>query len=140
MFYGVVVLLGVITAIFFLFNVLPGDPATVMLGQRANKEAVDAIHRDLGTDKPIMTQYAHYLNDLSPVSVHNHANNNSLWFLNPEKYDWTPLFTIGESKAVVLKLPYLRRSYITKRSVSEIIMDTLPETAVLAFTAIIIAS
>ena len=70
-FYGVVVLLGVITAIFFLFNVLPGDPATVMLGQRANKEAVDAIHRDLGTDKPILVQYSHYLNDLSPISVHN---------------------------------------------------------------------
>jgi len=140
LFYGVVVLLGVITAIFFLFNVLPGDPATVMLGQRANKEAVDAIHRDLGTDKPILTQYVHYLNDLSPVSLHNHQNNLSLWYLNPEKYDWTPLFTIGENKVVVLKTPYLRRSYITKRDVSEIIYDTLPETAVLAFTAIVIAS
>lgn len=140
LFYGVVVLLGVITAIFFLFNVLPGDPATVMLGQRANKEAVDAIHRDLGTDKPILTQYVHYLNDLSPVSLHNHQNNLSLWYLNPEKYEWTPLFTIGENKAVVLKKPYLRRSYITKRDVSEIIYDTLPETAVLAFTAIVIAS
>lgn len=139
-FYGIVVLLGVITAIFFLFNVLPGDPATVMLGQRANKESVDAIHKELGTDKPLVTQYVHYLNDLSPVSVHNYINNQSLWFLNPEKYSWTPLFTIGDDKAVVFKIPYLRRSYITKRSVSEIILDTLPETAVLAFSAIIIAS
>jgi peptide/nickel transport system permease protein len=138
--YGVVVLFGVITTIFFLFNVLPGDPASVMLGQRANKESVEAIHRDLGTDRPILIQYGHYLNDLSPISFHNHANDKDLLYLNPSKYHWKPLFTIGKEKVCVLKVPYLRRSYITKRSVSEIIKDTLPETAVLAFASIIIAS
>ena len=55
--YGILVLYGVITVIFFLFNVLPGDPATIMLGQRANKDAMDAIHKDLGTDQPIIHQY-----------------------------------------------------------------------------------
>jgi len=138
--YGILVLYGVITVIFFLFNVLPGDPATIMLGQRANKEAVEAIHKDLGTDRPIMEQYAMYLNDLSPISIHNNSNNQSLWFLNPEKFTWKPLFTIGENKSIVIKLPYLRRSYITKRKVSDIIVETLPETAVLAFTSIVIAS
>lgn len=138
--YGLVVLFGVITTIFFLFNVLPGDPATIMLGQRANKEAVEAIHRDLGTDKPILVQYGHYLNDLSPLSVHTYQNDKDLLFLNPEKYNWVPLFTFGQNKVMVLKTPYLRRSYITKRNVSEIIADTLPETAVLAFASILIAS
>ena len=138
--YGVVVLFGVITTIFFLFNVLPGDPATVMLGQRANKDAVEAIHRDLGTDKPIIVQYLHYLNDLSPVSGHNYKDNKALFFLNPERYSWTPLFKIGNDKVVVLKFPYLRKSYINKRNVAEIIKETLPETAVLAFASIIIAS
>lgn len=139
-FYGIVVLFGVITTIFFLFNVLPGDPATVILGQRASKEAVEGVHRDIGTDKPILVQYMHYVNDLSPISMHNYKDNKSLIFLNPEKYSWTPLFTLGAKKCVVLKVPYLRRSYITKRNVSEIITDTLPETAVLAFASIIIAS
>lgn len=138
--YGILVLFGVITVIFFLFNVLPGDPATLMLGQRANKDAIEAIHKDLGTDRPIMEQYAMYLNDLSPISLHNISNNKSLWFLNPEKYNWKPLFILGENKSVVIKLPYLRRSYISKRRVSDIITETLPETAVLAFTSIIIAS
>lgn len=138
--YGVLVMLGVITVIFFLFNVLPGDPATIMLGQHANKESIEAIHRDLGTDQPILTQFALYLNDLSPISVHNYKNNKSSWFLNPDKYSWKPLFTIAENKAVVLKLPYLRRSYITKRPVSDIIIETLPETAVLAVSSIVIAS
>lgn len=138
--YGLLVLFGVITVIFFLFNVLPGDPATIMLGQRANKDAVDAIHRDLGTDRPIMEQYALYLNDLSPVSIHDYKHAASHWYLNPGKYAWTPLFTIGKSKVLVLKLPYLRRSYISKRPVSDVIMETLPETAVLAFSSIVIAS
>lgn len=139
-FYGVLVLFGVVTIIFFLFNVLPGDPATIILGQRANEKAIEAVHHDLGTDKPIIVQYVHYLNDLSPISVHTYKNKNSLWYLNPEKYEWTPLFTLNKSHAFVLKWPYLRRSYITKRNVSEIIKDTLPETAVLAFSAILIAS
>ncbi len=138
--YGVMVLFGVLTTIFFLFNVLPGDPATVILGQRATKESVEAIHKDLGTDKPITVQYFFYLNDLSPISFHNHKDDNNLWYLNPKKYSWTPIATIGESNVMVLKIPYLRQSYITKRNVSEIIIDTLPETAVLAFTSIVIAS
>lgn len=139
-FYGVVVLLGVITTVFFLFNVLPGDPASIMLGQRANKEAVEAIHRDLGTNLPVMEQYALYLNDLFVVSVHDYEDTESHWYLNPDKYTWLSLFKVGSSKVVVLKVPYLRRSYITKRRVSDIILETLPETAVLAFTSIIIAT
>lgn len=138
--YGVMVLFGVITTIFFLFNVLPGDPASVILGQRATKDAVEAIHKDLGTDKPVSVQYFFYLNDLSPVSFHNHKDDNSLWYLNPKKYSWTPLIKLGDDNVMVLKIPYLRQSYITKRNVSEIIIDTLPETAVLAFTSIVIAS
>lgn len=139
-FYGLVVLLGVITTIFFLFNVLPGDPASVMLGQRANKEAIAAIHRDLGTDKPLLSQYLNYLNDLSPLSLHNYVDSDDLSYLDPDKYSWTPLFTLGKKEVVVLKYPYFRRSYITRRDVADIIRETLPETAILAFTAIVIAS
>ena len=138
--YGILVLYGVVTVIFFLFNILPGDPATIILGQRATKESVEAIHKDLGTDRPVIAQYALYLNDLSPLSIHEYKNNESLWYLNPSKYSWQPLFTIGKTKTLVIKLPYLRRSYITKRRVSEIILETLPETAVLAFSSICIAS
>ena len=138
--YGVLVLFGVITVIFFLFNVLPGDPATIILGQHANKESVDAIHKDLGTDRPIMEQYALYLNDLSPLSVHDYKNTKSHWYLDPGKYSWKSLLTFGKQRVLVLKVPYLRRSYISKRPVSDIITETLPETAVLAFSSIVIAS
>lgn len=111
-----------------------------MLGQRANKEAVEAIHRDLGTNLPVMEQYGLYLNDLFVVSIHDYEDTESHWYLNPDKYSWLSLFKVGKSKVVVLKVPYLRRSYITKRRVSDIILETLPETAVLAFTSIIMAT
>jgi len=138
--YGFFVLLGVVTTIFFLFNVLPGDPATVMLGERANQEAIDAIHKDLGTDQPLVTQYFAYLNDVSPISIHEFKNTDSFWYLRSDRYTWTPLIRFSSHQTLVLKFPYLRRSYISKRNVSEIIGQTLPETAVLAIAAMCIAT
>lgn len=134
--YGFLVLLGVITVVFLLFNVLPGDPARMMLGQRADQASIDAINKDLGRDKPMTIQFFMYLNDLSPVSIHDPVDKDHYLYLNPEKYSsYTKLFSVG-SKVMVLKFPYLRRSYITKRKVSDIIIETLPETAVLAFSSI----
>ena len=72
--YGLLVLLGVVTLVFFLFNILPGDPARMMLGQRADAESIEIINRDLGRDKPVGTQYINYLNDLLPISLHNNAD------------------------------------------------------------------
>ncbi|MBN1197990.1 MAG: hypothetical protein JXA23_01470, partial [Bacteroidales bacterium] len=51
--YGLLVLLGVILIIFFLFNILPGDPARMMLGQRADQASVEAINKDLGLDRSL---------------------------------------------------------------------------------------
>lgn len=137
--YSIIVLWGVVTTIFFLFNVLPGDPATIMLGQRANKEQVEAIHKDLGLDMPLLTQYFLYLNDLSPISIHNSKDKNSHWYFDPEKYTGFTVLKLA-NKELVIKTPYLRRSYISKRPVSDIIAETFPETAVLAFSSIIISS
>lgn len=140
LFYGFLVLLGVITVVFLLFNVLPGDPARAMLGQRADQASIDAINKDLGRDKPLTTQFMMYLNDISPISVHDPVNKDHYLYLSPDKYSsYIKLFSAG-SKVVILKYPYLRRSYITKRKVSDIIEETLPETTVLAFAAITFGS
>lgn len=136
LFYGFLVLLGVITVVFLLFNVLPGDPARMMLGQRADQASIDAINKDLGRDKPMTTQFLMYLNDLSPISIHNPTDKEHYLYLSREKYSsYVKLFPVG-SKVMVLKYPYLRRSYITKRKVSDIVIETLPETAILAFSSI----
>lgn len=136
--YGLLVLFGVVVIVFFLFNVLPGDPARLMLGQRADAESIEVINRDLGLDQPLGVQFALYLNDLMPLSVHQNQRPRELFFWDVEKYSGTKLFGVGE-KVVVLKYPYLRRSYQTKRKVSELIGETLPETAVLAVTSILLA-
>ena len=140
LFYGFLVLIGVVTVVFYLFNVLPGDPTRMMLGQRADSASVAAINHDLGRDKPLGIQYLNYLNDLSPLSVHNMTNRESFWYLDPQKYDsYVKLFALGKDKALVLKAPYLRRSYQSQRKVSDILIEAFPKTALLAIVAISIA-
>ncbi|MBI2969099.1 MAG: ABC transporter permease [Bacteroidetes bacterium] len=140
LFYGFFVLFGVIVVVFLLFNVLPGDPARMMLGQRADVSSIQAIKRELGLDRPLPVQFLMYLNDLSPVSIHEKNDKKSVLFLSDEKYSpYLTLTPLSANKVMVLKEPYLRRSYQTKRKVSEVITESLPETAVLATTAIIFA-
>ena len=137
--YGLLVLLGVVTLVFFLFNILPGDPARMMLGQRADAESIEIINRDLGRDKPVGVQYLNYLNDLLPVSLHNNADPDNFFYLDSDKYaPYTTLFKVG-STSVVLKSPYLRRSYQSQRKVSDIIATAFPQTALLAVVALTFA-
>ena len=134
--YGLLVLLGVVTLVFFLFNILPGDPARMMLGQRADAESIAIINKDLGRDKPVGLQYLNYLNDLVPISLHNNADPDNYFYLSDEKYaPYTTLLTARHT-SVILKAPYLRRSYQSKRKVSEIISAAFPQTALLAVVAL----
>ena len=136
--YGLLVLLGVVTLVFFLFNILPGDPARMMLGQRADEESIALINRDLGRDRPVMVQFAGYLNDLIPISFHNNSDPESFFYLSADKYDYATLLRLS-STSVVLKKPYLRRSYQSHRKVSEVIGAAFPQTALLAVVAMLFA-
>ena len=64
-------LFGVVTAIFFLFNVLPGDPAQMMLGQNEDQVQLAIVKQKYGFDQPVLTQYLYYLNDISLLSFHS---------------------------------------------------------------------
>ncbi|HSZ71745.1 MAG TPA: hypothetical protein VK750_03645, partial [Cytophagaceae bacterium] len=68
--YGTVVLLGTVIVVFFIFNVLPGDPVNMMAGQRTDVATREAISEELGLSLPIHKQLFFYLNDLSPISLH----------------------------------------------------------------------
>lgn len=133
--YGLAVLWGVATLVFFLFNILPGDPAQMMLGQRADKESVDAIREELGLNQSLGKQYVDYLNDLVPLSFYDISDGEQkLERLAP----YARLATIG-STAVLLKAPYLRMSYQSKRKVSNILGEAFPNTLLLAAVSISIA-
>ncbi len=54
-------LFGVVTLVFAMIALSPGDPARVMLGERANKEQVEKLRHELGLDKPLIQQYGNYL-------------------------------------------------------------------------------
>lgn len=133
--YGLAVLWGVASLVFVLFNILPGDPAQMMLGQRADKESVDAIREELGLNQSLGKQYVDYLNDLVPISFYDVSKGEEkLERVAPYKR----IATVG-STAVVLKAPYLRMSYQSKRKVSSILGEAFPNTLLLAFVSISIA-
>lgn len=134
--YGVAVLLGVATLVFFLFTVVPGDPVRMMLGQRADEKDVQVIREELGLDKSIGYQYCSYLNDLSPVSFYKIKENQKEQF---EKYKSYLIVAEISDVAVLLKSPYLRYSYQSKRPVGEILSEAFPNTLILAVVAISIA-
>jgi len=138
--YGFLVLIGVIVINFFLFNILPGDPARMMLGQRADITSVEAINKDLGRDKPLLTQFFNYLNDLSPLSIHNDVNTSSYWYLDPLKYtSFLKLVPVSKKAVLILKKPYLRRSYQSKKQVGEILIEGFANTIILAVVAMTFA-
>lgn len=51
------VLIGVTLLIFFLTRVIPGDPATAMLGQRAAPNLLERLRNDLGLDRPLFLNF-----------------------------------------------------------------------------------
>lgn len=54
-------LLGVLTIVFFMTALSPGDPARIMLGERANDQQLEELRAELGLDKPLGRQYLIYL-------------------------------------------------------------------------------
>lgn len=136
--YGALVLWGVVTIVFVIFS-MGGDPVENLVSENAPQEVKDNIRRKLNLDLPFSQRYALYLNDLSPVSIHNENFETSRVFLDSTKYSAATLFSLTESRSLVIKWPYLNRSYRTDRNVSSIIAEALPGTAVLAIFAILLA-
>lgn len=50
--------------VFLMLQLLPGDPATVILGQEATPEAVEAMREQLGLNQPLLIQYLHWLGNV----------------------------------------------------------------------------
>jgi peptide/nickel transport system permease protein len=63
------VVFGITLILFFLIRLIPGDPVTALLGERATEEAVVRIRHEKGLDKPIYVQYVYYLRDLAQLDL-----------------------------------------------------------------------
>ena len=127
--YGILVMLGVVVVVFFLFQGF-GDPSRLVMGQRADAATQDNIRKELYLDQPKWKQFFLYLNDISPIAIHSKEA--------IEKKQLKGFFVGGETKFGV-KVPYLRRSYQTKKDVWTVLMEALPGTIILAIAAMVIA-
>lgn len=128
--YGILVLLGVVVLVFFLFQGF-GDPARLVVGQSGDSTTIQNIRKELALDQPKWKQFLLYLNDVSPISVYSKEDIASRELKG---------FFIGGDTKLAIKLPYLRRSYQSKKEVSAVLWEALPGTFVLAFTALLIAT
>jgi peptide/nickel transport system permease protein len=63
------VALGITIILFFLLRAIPGDPAVIRLGIRATPQGVANLHREMGLDKPIWTQYLIFLRDILTLNL-----------------------------------------------------------------------
>ncbi len=131
LFYGFLVLLGVVCLVFILFVALP-SPEQASLGQRSDVSTAEAVKKEMGLNLPRGQQFLLYLNDVSPISFHEKSNSNK------SKYGYLSIFTIA-GNTMVLKKPYLRTSYQSKRMVSDILTDAFLGTFVLALSALLLA-
>ena len=129
LFYGLLVLIGVVVLVFVLFQGF-GDPARLVMGQTGDSTTQANIRKELYLDQPKWKQFIFYLNDVSPIAIHSKEE--------IQKKELKGFFFGGENK-LAFKLPYLRKSYQTKKSVSSILMEALPGTLLLAVAAMFIA-
>lgn len=132
--YGFLVMAGVVVVVFILFHAIPGDPVAMMAGQRSDLATRQAIAEELGLNLPMPQQFARYINDLSPLSIHSNTP------LIEEKYKAKRILSVGSSKVLVIKKPYLRRSFQTNKRVDEIIAKNVASTFWLALSAIVFAT
>ncbi|HPI05558.1 MAG TPA: ABC transporter permease [Saprospiraceae bacterium] len=132
--YGLLVMVLVICTVTSIIYLTPVDPAQLTFGQRSDVSTVKAKTAELGLDQPLYRQLLAYLADISPVSILKQTPENQ------RKYHFYPLFSIGETGALVLKAPYLRESYQSGRPVSEILAEAIPNTALLAGIAMLLAT
>src|SRR5687767_14020645 len=122
-------MVGVTIVVFFLFQGF-GDPSRLVMGQTADAATQQNIRKELNLDQPKWKQFLTYINDVSPIAIHTSQE------IMQKKLNG--IFIGGDTKFAI-KVPYLRRSYQSKRDVWDVLTEALPGTIVLAVSAMIIA-
>ncbi len=128
--YGLLVLVGVVIVVFFLFQGF-GDPARLVIGQTGDSATIKNIRKELALDQPKWKQFVLYLNDVSPISIHTKEE-----IVGKELKG----IFIGNETKFGIKVPYLRRSYQSKKDVSDVLFEALPGTIILALAAMFFAT
>jgi peptide/nickel transport system permease protein len=113
------VLLGITLIAFLLLRVLPGDPATLILGSRGTAEDIARLTTQLGLDRPLWQQYLEFLGDMLSGSFgQSIAYHTAVGPLILERL-WTTLALVGFSTvlAVVMTIPFALMAALHKGGV-----------------------
>jgi peptide/nickel transport system permease protein len=124
--------------VFFLFNLTPGDPVRNLVGENASAEVVDNMRRKLDLDLPVWERYVLYLNGLCPLGIHSSDENSRIYF-NKSECSGYRIALSAQGKALYVKAPYLKRSFLSDKSVSSILAEVMPGTFILAVVSITLA-
>ena len=115
--------------VFFLFQGF-GDPSRLIMGQTGDAATQANIRKELYLDQPKWKQFLYYVNDVSPISFHSSEE------IKEKKLKG---IFLGKKTKAGIKVPYLRKSYQTKKEVGSVLTEALPGTLILAFAAMLIA-
>jgi peptide/nickel transport system permease protein len=127
--YSLCIMALVVSLVLSIIYLAPVDPARLTFGQRADNKTIAARRQQLGLDKPLPVQLLMYLRDLSPIDC-----------IKPnEERSALTLFTLADQSRWVVKWPHLRYSYQSGLPVGEILTKALPQTGILALSALFIA-
>ncbi len=63
--FAVITLIAVLTIVFFIVRILPGDPAMVILGDQASQQSIDLLRARLGLDRPMIVQYYEFMSGVA---------------------------------------------------------------------------
>ena len=132
--YGIVVLGLVVLIISSIIYLSPVDSATSTMGQMTTEEMMDVKRKELGLDQPFHIQVFRYFKDILPFGIVQSGS------VEESKYDHTKIFSFGNDNHFVFKIPYLKRSFQTNEKVHVILAKAIPQTFILALSAILLAT
>lgn len=131
--------MGVIVIIFVLLQLIPINAEQMSLGQNADEETVLAMKKKLRLNYSPTQRLWYYLSDLSPVSIQSHSDPDAPLYLENGDYQYIECIVFS-TKSLVVKKPYLGRSFQSDKPVFEILKRKLFPTLILALSAIGLAS
>ena len=147
--YAVPILFGVALVVFSLFNLVGGDPATMLLGKHATAERVAMVRAELGLDRPLPVQFADYLKEIvtfdfgKSYTTREDIREKIISGIGPTLCLSIPAFLITAffSLLIALIVSYYRGSWIDRLSViSFVFLMSMPGLAYILFGQYILAS
>lgn len=132
-FSSILVLVSAVVLISSIIYLAPVDPARLTFGQRSDSAAVERKQAELFLDKPLHIQMLYYLNDISPIGLGDGKR------YEEKKVSFVRLFAGSSGRGLLLKTPYFRESFQSGKSVSDLLIDAVPKTLILALAAMGVA-